>query len=44
MNESVLDILDTIVSQPEGLGPSSEFKVPVRRILKFNISDERDNS
>ena len=44
MNESVLNIIDAIVSQPEGLGPSSEFKVPVRRIHKFKITDERDNS
>lgn len=44
MNENLLNIANTIVTQPEGVGPYSEGKVPVRRILKFTISDERDNS
>ena len=44
MNENLLNIANTMVTQPEGLGPSSESKVPIRRILKFTVSDERDNS
>ena len=44
MNDNVLNIVNVIVTKPEGVGPSSEGKVPIRRILKFTGSDERDNS
>jgi len=44
MNDDLFSPVDVISEQPKGVGSLPQSKVPIRRIITFKITDERDNS